>query len=74
MTKLISSCDKVTCLVVEAKAVDVVYLDFTKAYDNISHSILVEKPTAYILDECKKWLDSPECGGEWNQIQLVAGQ
>ncbi|KAF4796863.1 hypothetical protein TURU_080008 [Turdus rufiventris] len=47
--------DKVTCLVVEAKPVDV-YLNFTKAFDNVSHSILIEKLTAYILDGCKNWL------------------
>ena len=32
--------DKVTRLVDEGKAVDVVYLDFSKAFDTISHSIL----------------------------------
>lgn len=40
---------------VEAKPVDV-YLNFTKAFDNVSHSILIEKLTAYILDGCKNWL------------------
>lgn len=33
-----------------------VYLNFTKAFDNVSHSILIEKLTAYILDGCKNWL------------------
>lgn len=31
--------DKVTCLVDKAKAVDVVYLDFNKAFDTVSHTI-----------------------------------
>ncbi|GAB0199334.1 hypothetical protein GRJ2_002398800 [Grus japonensis] len=40
---------RVTCLVDEGKAVDVVYLDFRKAFDTISHSVL-EKLVAHGLD------------------------
>ncbi|KAK4819525.1 hypothetical protein QYF61_006018, partial [Mycteria americana] len=62
LTNLISFYDKVTCLVDEGKAVDVVYLDFSKAFDNVSHSILLEKLAAHGLDGCtlrwvKNWLD-----------------
>ncbi|KAK4819821.1 hypothetical protein QYF61_011973 [Mycteria americana] len=54
--------DKVTRLVDEEKAVDVVYLDFSKAFDTVSHSILLEKLAAHGLDGCtlrwvKNWLD-----------------
>ena len=42
MTNLISFYDKVMRLVDEGKAVDVVYLDFSKAFDAVSH-IPVEK-------------------------------
>ncbi|GAB0205804.1 mitochondrial enolase superfamily member 1 [Grus japonensis] len=54
--------DKVTHLVDEGKAVDVVYLDFSKAFDIVSHSILLDKLAAHGLDRCtlhwvKNWLD-----------------
>ncbi|KAK4810586.1 hypothetical protein QYF61_007323 [Mycteria americana] len=62
LTNLISFYDKVTHLVEEGKAVDVVYLDFSKAFDTVSHSILLEKLAAHGLDGCtlrwvKNWLD-----------------
>ncbi|KAK4823310.1 hypothetical protein QYF61_000523 [Mycteria americana] len=62
LTNLISFYDKVTCLVDKGKAVDVVYLDFSKAFDTISHSILLEKLAAHGLDGhtlcvVKNWLD-----------------
>ena len=50
LTNLISFYDKVTRLVDEGKAVDVVYLDSSKASDTVPHSILVEKLAARGLD------------------------
>uniref|UniRef100_A0A8B9Z9P9 Reverse transcriptase domain-containing protein n=1 Tax=Anas platyrhynchos TaxID=8839 RepID=A0A8B9Z9P9_ANAPL len=63
LTNLISFYDKVTCLVDEGKALDVVYLDFSKAFDTVSHSILLKKLAARGLDRrtlcwVKNWLDS----------------
>jgi len=62
LTNLISFCDQVTCLVEEGKALDVVYLDFSKAFDTVSHSIHPEKLAACGLDGCtlhwiKNWLN-----------------
>jgi len=62
LTNLIAFYDQVTCLVDEGKAVDVVYLDFSKAFDIVPHSILLEKLAAHGLNECtlcwiKNWLN-----------------
>jgi len=50
LTNLISFYDKVTHLVDEGQAVDVVYLDFSKGFDTVPHNILVEKLAAHGLD------------------------
>ena len=41
--------DQVTCLVDEGKAVDVVYLDMIKAFDTVSHSILLKLPNPNLI-------------------------
>ena len=46
MTNLICFCDRVTHLVDEGKAVDKVKLNFNKAFNTVSHSILLEKLAA----------------------------
>jgi len=62
LTNLFSFYDQVTRLVHEGKAVDVVYLDISKALDTVSHSILLKKLAAHGLDGCtlhwlKNWLN-----------------
>ena len=62
LTNLISFYEKVICLVNEGQAVDVVYLDFSKAFDTVPHSTLVEKLAAHGLDRytlcwAKTWLE-----------------
>ncbi|GAB0199615.1 mitochondrial enolase superfamily member 1 [Grus japonensis] len=50
LTNLVSFYDKVTRLVDDGKAVDVVCLDFSKGFDTVSHSLLLEKLAAHGLD------------------------
>ncbi|RMC12738.1 hypothetical protein DUI87_10263 [Hirundo rustica rustica] len=45
LTNLIYSCDQ--DLLDEGKAVDVVYLDFSKAFDTVFHGILMEKVASH---------------------------
>jgi len=49
LTNLTSFYDQMTRLVDEGKAV---YLGFSKAFDTVPHSILLEKLAAHGLDEC----------------------
>jgi len=62
LTNLTSFYDHVTCLVDKGKAVGVVYLDFSRAFDTVPHSILLEILAAHGLDGCtlhwiKNWLN-----------------
>ncbi|KAJ7427272.1 hypothetical protein WISP_08597 [Willisornis vidua] len=62
LTDLVSFYDQVTHLVDEGKAVDVVYLDFTKVFNTVSHNMLPEKLAANSLDRgplcwVRSWMD-----------------
>ncbi|CAM5143443.1 unnamed protein product [Eretmochelys imbricata] len=59
LTNLIAFYDEITGSVDEGKAVDVLYLDFSKVFDTVSHGILVSKLKKYGLDECTiRWVES----------------
>jgi len=59
LTNLIAFYDDMTGWVDEGRAVDVVYLVFSKAFDTISHNILLEKLRKCGLDEWSvKWIEN----------------
>ncbi|PKU46737.1 rna-directed dna polymerase from mobile element jockey-like [Limosa lapponica baueri] len=59
LTNLISFYDHVTHLLDVGKAVDVVYLDFGKAFDTVPHSILLEKLANRGIDKCTlHWVEN----------------
>ncbi|KAG6923734.1 hypothetical protein G0U57_019529, partial [Chelydra serpentina] len=62
LTNLIAFYDEITGSVDEGKAVDVLFLDFSKAFDTVSHSVLASKLKKYGLGEwtvrwIENWLD-----------------
>ena len=48
---MIASYSKITGLVDETRAVDVVYLDFGKTFSTVSHNIPIDKLIKYSLDK-----------------------
>ncbi|CAM4502552.1 unnamed protein product [Lepidochelys kempii] len=81
LTKLIAFYDEITGSVDEWKAADVLFLAFSKAFDMVSHSILVSKLKKYGLDEwtirwVESWLDHQAqrvvINGSMSSWQLVS--
>ena len=72
LTNLISFYDKVTHLVDQGKPVDVGFLDFSKAFDTVSHSILLDKISSAQLDKSIiRWVSNWLTG--WAQRVIVNG-
>ena len=63
--------DEMTGSVDEGRAVDIVYLDFSKVFDTVSHQILIEKKMKYRLDkQTVRWTENVhkvylEARNEW---------
>jgi len=59
LINLITFCNGMTGWEDEGRAVDVVYLDFSKAFDTVSHSILINKLRKCGLDErLVRWIEN----------------
>ncbi|TRZ24105.1 hypothetical protein HGM15179_002974 [Zosterops borbonicus] len=68
---LVSFYHQVTPLVDAGRAVDVVYLDFSKAFDTVSHSTLLDKLAAWGLDRSTLcWVRN--CLHGWAQRVMVS--
>ncbi|KAK4806222.1 hypothetical protein QYF61_001145 [Mycteria americana] len=58
-TNLITFYNKITFSVDMGRAVDTVYLDFSKAFDTVSHSLLGDKVAKYRLDGWSaRWIEN----------------
>ena len=53
----------------EGKAVDIVYLDFSKAFDTVSHNILLQKLAVHTLGWVRNWLEGRAQGVVLNRVK-----
>ncbi|GAB0204308.1 mitochondrial enolase superfamily member 1 [Grus japonensis] len=59
LTNLVSFYDKITHLVDQRKPVDVIFLDFSKAFNTVSHSILLDKTSSIQFDKnIARWVSN----------------
>ena len=73
LTQLLQHYDNLIELLCEKQYVDVIYLDFAKAFDKVDHKILFKKLEAVgIMGELLAWIRSfllprsiPACASKW---------
>ena len=73
MTNLIAFYEDITRWIDDGKAVDVVYLDFSRAFDTVSHSILWSGQSSSEVDREPAEGNKPESCGQWDGVSLVGG-
>ncbi|GAB0183279.1 mitochondrial enolase superfamily member 1 [Grus japonensis] len=78
LTNLIAFYDDMTSWVDEGRAADVLYLDFSKAFDTVSHNILISKLRKCELDEwtvscVENWLNGRAQRVVISSTSLVGG-
>ncbi|RMC12125.1 hypothetical protein DUI87_11260 [Hirundo rustica rustica] len=78
LTNVISFYDQVTHLVDSRRAVVVVYLDFSKAFDTVSHSMHLDKLAACGLDRStlcwvRNWMAGPDNGAASSWQPVTSG-
>ena len=73
MTNPITFCNEMTGLVDEGRAMDIIYLYFSKAFDNVSRNILVENVMKYGPDEqTVRWIEN--CLNSQAQRVVTSGE
>ncbi|GAB0186703.1 mitochondrial enolase superfamily member 1 [Grus japonensis] len=59
LTNLINFQDEMTGLVDEGRAVNIVSLDFSKAFDTVSYKILIDKLLMYgLAEQTMRWIEN----------------
>ncbi|KAJ7422027.1 RNA-directed DNA polymerase from mobile element jockey-like protein [Pitangus sulphuratus] len=73
LSNLISFYDKVTHLADQGKPVDVIFLDFGKAFDTVSCKILLDKMSSTQLDKHIMWWVSNWLTGRAERVMVKGG-
>lgn len=78
-TDLIPFFDRLTSLVDKGNSVDIIYLNFTKAFDAVPHGILTSKLEKYGQDRItvrwiQNWLNNHyQSHYKWTNVKIVGG-